>query len=102
MEMVEAVFDGAPARNQPRISAFEGEDATEYFVICEQQVLCKLSSLQYALFIMFAAYYSFYLEYPPMAKSVLYFIKDYILDHPDSNRKSGAYFAIVSDIKRNL
>ena len=50
----------------------------------------------------FFAYYCFNLEYPPMSKDVLYFIQDYILDHPDSRKKSGGYLAIVSDIKRNL
>lgn len=37
-----------------------------------------------------------------MAKNALYFIQDYILDHPNSNKKSGAYLAILSDIKHNL
>ena len=92
-----------PARNQPRIIAMRGEEgAVEYFIICEQQVLCKQFSFPNALFFAFSAYYSFNLEYPPMSKNVLYFIQDYILDHPDSRKKSGGYLAIVSDIKRNL
>jgi len=36
---------------------------SQYF-ICEQCVLCELPTFQSALFIMFAAYYVFNLEYP--------------------------------------
>ena len=54
-----------PVRPQPRIAAFVGEDSYEYFVICEQQVLCKVPNFQSALFISFSA---FYLEYPTAAK----------------------------------
>ena len=49
------------------------------------------------IFFAFSAYYC-----PPVSKNVLYFIQDYVLDHPDSSKKSGGYLAIVSDIKRNL
>ena len=102
-ERIESVCRKPPARNQPRIIAMRGEEGVvEYFVICEQQVLCKQFSLPHALFFAFSAYYCFNLEYPPMSKNVLYFIQDYILDNPDSNKKSGGYLAIVSDIKRNL
>lgn len=97
MEKIESVCSRALVRNHPWIAAFKGEDATENFVICEQRVLCKLCSIQSALFISFAAYYCFNLEYPIIIKNILYFIQDYI---PDSNKKSAAYIAIVSDIKR--
>ena len=47
-------------RNQPRIVALRGEEAAvKYFIICEQQVLCKQFSLPNALFIPFSAYYCF-------------------------------------------
>ena len=89
-----------PKRTQPRIAAFIGEQNTRYMVICEQKVLCKASSLQDCLFTTFAAYYCFNLEYPLPAKNILYFFQDYVLGHPDSRKKSGAYLAVVSDIKR--
>ena len=91
-----------PVRPQPRIAAFVGEDSYEYFVICEQQVLCKVPNFQSALFISFSAFYCFNLEYPTAAKNVLCFFQDYILAHPDSSKKSGAYLGVVSDIKRNI
>ena len=75
---------------------------TEYLVLCELYALCKASSLQAALFITFAAYYCFNLEYPQPAKAIYYFFQDYILERPDSNKKSASYLAVVSDIKRNL
>ena len=101
-ESVDVAFNKLPIRTQPRISAFIGEETVQYLVLCEHQVLCKVSSLQVALFTTFAAYYCFNLEYPSLAKNVFSFLQDYILSHPDSNKKPGAYLATVSDIKRNL
>ena len=92
----------APLRPQPRIASFTGKQTAQYMVLCENKVLCESPSLQVALFLMLAAYYCFNLEYPPMAKNIFSFFQDYILGHPDSNKKSGAYLAVVSDIKRNL
>ena len=100
-ESVDVAFNKLPIRTQPRISAFIGEETVQYFVLCEHQVLCKVSTLQVALFTTFAAYYCFNLEYPSLAENVFSYLQDYI-GHPDSNKKPGAYLATVSDIKRNL
>ena len=78
------------------------ENGTEYFIICESRVVCKVLSMQNALFTMFSTYYTFNLDYPSLAKNIFFFFQDYILGCPDSNKKSGAYLATVSDIKRNL
>jgi len=102
MESVEAACTKPPVRPQPRIAAFVGESGCEYFVVCEQQVLCKVSTFQTALFITFASYYIFNLEYPTLARNVFCFFQDYILARPDSNKKSGTYLGTVSDIKRNI
>ena len=87
---------------QPRISSFIGDDSKSYVIICEQQILCKLDALQNAIFIMFAAYYCFNLEYPTPAKNVFSFLQDYIIEYPDSSKKTASYLAVVSDIKRFL
>lgn len=102
MESVEAACCKAPKRTQPYIAAFVGEENTQYMILCENRSLCKVPTLQTAIFTAFAAYYSFNLEYPVLAKNIFSFFQDYILGHPDSNRKSGAYLAVVSDIKRSL
>ncbi len=70
---------------QPRIATFVGEGTVQYFVLCERQVLCKVPTLQVAVFTTFAAYYCFNLEYPSVAKNIFSFLQDYILGHPDSN-----------------
>ena len=102
-QSVDSACTKSPKRNQPRVGAFIGEeDSTEYLIICEQKVLCKVPSFKIALFTMFSCYYSFNLEYPPPAKNVFYFFQDFILDSPDSNKRSGSYLAVVSDIKRNM
>ena len=102
MESVETACTKPPLRPQPRIAAFVGENSCDYFVVCEQQVMCKVPNLKTALFIAFASYYCFNLEYPTLAKNVFFFFQDYILDHPDSSKKSGGYLGVVSDIKRNI
>ncbi len=90
-----------PKRTQPRIAAFIGEESvTQYVIFCEQKVMCKVASFQLALLTMFASYYIFNLEYPAVVKNVLCFFQDYVLDYPDSNKRSGSYLATVSDIKR--
>ena len=40
--------------------------------------------------------------YPIPAKNNLCFLQDYILGHPDSNKKTSTYLANVSDIKRHM
>lgn len=74
----------------------------QYMVLCEHKVLCKVPTLPMALFTTFATYYCFNLEYPLAARNIFSFLQDYILGHPDSNKKPAAYLATVSDIKRNL
>ena len=102
MDSVQQACQQLPIRNQPQIAAIVGEGSTQYFVICESKVLCEVPTLQVALFTAFSAYYCFNLEYPASAKNIFCFFQDYILEHPDSNKKSGTYLAMVSDIKRNL
>ena len=102
MESIDSACRKPPRRTQPRIAAFLGEEDPQYLVLCEEKVLYKCPSLQAALFYTFASYYVFNLEYPSKAKNIFSFIQDYILGHPDSNKKSGSYLAVVSDIKRNL
>lgn len=102
MDSVQQACQQLPVRNQPRIAAIVGKGSTQYFVICESKVLCEVPTLQAVLFTAFSAYYCFNLEYPASAKNIFCFFQDYILGHPDSNKKSGTYLATVSDIKRNL
>lgn len=60
------------------------------------------NSLENAVFITFLTYYCFNLEYPVSERNTLYFIQDYILDHPDSLKNQLCIVAVASDIKRNL
>ena len=91
-----------PLRNSPRIAAFVSEESVQFFILCEQKVLCKAPSLQVALFLMFSAYYVFNLEYPKQVRNVLFFFQDYILSQPDSFKRPSPYISVVSDIKRSM
>ena len=82
--------------------ALDSDGGKQYFTVCEMSPLCVLPNLQMAIFITFACYYTFNLEYPSPARNVFFFFQDYILNQPDSNKKSGTYLGVVSDIKRNL
>ena len=103
MENIQLACKTLPKRTQPRNVAFTGESDTQYLLVCEEKVLCKMLSLKDALFTTFAAYYCFNLEYPPIIKNIFYFFQDFLLEYPDSSKKSGALFiATVSDIKCNI
>lgn len=102
MESVDSLCKKPPARTQPRIAAIIGEESNQYFIICEQQVFCKMSTLSLALFAAFSLYYCLNLEYPVQAKNIFSFVQDFILCQPDSGKKAGGYLAVVSDIKRNI
>ena len=99
-ERPEDVLTTSPVRSAPRIAAFTGEEAVQYFVLVEQAILCQVPTFQFALFISFSSYYVFHLEYPRQIKNMLFFIQDYVLGYPDSYKRPGTYLAIASDIKK--
>ena len=99
MDTPERACGQPPQRTQPRIAALSGEGGMQYFIICEQRVLCKSPSLDSAIFLTVATYYCYNLEYPAPVKGVLNFFQDY---QPDSSKKTATYLATVSDIKRNV
>ena len=99
MDTPERACSQPPQRTQPRIAALSGEGGMQYFIICEQR---KAPSLDSAIFLTVATYYCYNLEYPAPVKGVLNFFQDYILDQPDSSKKTATYLATVSDIKRNV
>lgn len=99
-ETPEHVCKEPPCRNSPRIAAFLGEESQQYFVLLEQKVLCQLPSLQFAVFIMFSAYYAFHLDYPKPVKNVMLFLQDYVLSFPDGGRRPATYLATAADIKK--
>ena len=87
---------------QPSVVAILSEISTEYFILCENVCLCKVSRLSYAIFVMFSCYYCFNLDYSITAKNSFLFFQDYILGHPDPTKKTGTYIATVSDINSYL
>ena len=64
--------------NSPRILAFIGKEIIQYFIIIEQKMLCQVPKIQVTLFMMFASFYTFHLEYPKPISNVLLFLQDYI------------------------
>ena len=99
-ERPEEVCKEPPVRTAPRIAAFVGEEAVQYFISVEQRVLCQVPNLQQALFIMFSSFYVFHLEYPKQTKNAMFFFQDYVLSQPDSLKRPGTYLGFMSDIKK--
>ena len=102
MESIDEACKKPPQRTQPYIIATFGEENTQYYVVGEQQVICKVTTLPLALYITFSTFYCFNLEYPPKAKSLFHFFQDYICEIADNTKRSGNYHAIASDIKRKV
>lgn len=84
----------------PRIAAFVGQENVQYFILIEGQTLCEVTSFQLALFVCFSCYYIFHLDYPKIVKNVFFFLQDYVLAFPDSQRRPAVYLATASDIKK--
>ena len=103
MQLSTRVEDAAASQTQylaPRIGAyFSVGEETKFMVFVENTALCQCSTLPSAIFLMFAAYYSFFLNYSTQAKSFMCFLQDYIFCYPDSTDRSASYLA---DIKHNL
>ena len=70
MDTPERACSQPPQRTQPRIAALSGEGGMQYFIICEQRVLCKAPSLDSAIFLTVATYYCYNLEYPAPVKGL--------------------------------
>ena len=99
---IETAMQSTPKRNAPRIVAFTMADKVQYFIGVEQAILVEVGDLTAALYMWFAAFYIFNLEYDKNAKSFGWFFQDVILGLPDSNRRAASYVAIVSDLKARL
>ena len=79
MENIQLACKTLPKRTQPSIVAFTWESDTQYLLVCEEKVLCKMLSLKDTLFTTFAAYYCFNLEYPPIIKNIFYFFSGFFV-----------------------
>lgn len=91
-----------PNRNNPWIGEFSAEDGgCEYFVFVEQTVLCTVNTFTKALFLWFALYYVFNLEYEKNSKDLCLFFQEFIFGLPDNLcKKSSTYLSISTDIQR--
>jgi len=74
MEDVETICNSSK-KAQPRIIAMVGEEGPQYFLSCECRVLCKASTLIFSIFLAFSCCFCFNLEYPLLAKNILYFFR---------------------------
>ena len=84
----------------PRVAVFSSATKKQFFILVEKAILCEVPCLSTALFVAFASYYVFNLEYPKPVKNILYFFQDFIVKHPDSYDRNSPYLAITSDVKR--
>lgn len=96
----EQVCRDPPTRSSPRIAAFVGVEAIQYFILVEQCVLCQVPSLQHAVFLTFCSILRISFGISKASKNALLFFQDYILAYPDSQRRPATYLATASDIKK--
>lgn len=86
--------------NSPRVASFISTECAQYFVFAENDIICEVNSLSAAVITFFSCYYVFHLIYPKEIKNVLLFFQDYLLQRPDSQKRSATYLAVAADIKR--
>jgi hypothetical protein len=106
-EDVQSVAQRDPPRTAPRISCFTGEsESTDYFIIIEKKLLCKVSSFAEALCTWFASHYVFDLVYPKQTKDVALFFQEYVFGLPEQggsrSTHSATYLTVSSDINKFL
>jgi len=100
---VEDAAKSQPSYVAPCIGAYRGIGVdNKYFIFVENLVLCQCSSVHDAVFFMFTAYYSFYLDYSPQTRNFMWFLQDYIFSYPDSTERTASYLVATTDMKRNL
>lgn len=99
---MEAASQATPRRNTPRIAAFKRTETRQYFIFVEQSVLCETPDIQSALYLWFASFYVFNLEYDKNAKHLSLFFQDVILGLPDTNKRAASYITVISDLKARI
>ena len=93
-EDVQSVAQRDPPRTAPRISCFTGEsESTDYFIIIEKKLLCKVSSFAEALCTWFASHYVFDLVYPKQTKDVALFFQEYVFGLPEQGGSRSTHSA---------
>ena len=100
MENIDEACKKAPLQTQHHIVATIGTEDTQYYIVGEQHIICKVTILPLTLFIAFSTFYCLNI----LHKQRVYFtfFQDYICEIPDSTKLSGNYHAIASDIRRKL
>jgi len=62
-------------RSQPWIAAGIGDSPTQYLIVCEQDEVTKVSTVQIVLFVVFSLYYCSHLQYPDKGKWIYHFFR---------------------------
>lgn len=80
------------------MTAEDGND--EYFLLVEDIVLCKITSLEKATFLWFAVFYIFDLSYNKGIEEFCLFFQEFIFGIPcASGNKTATYKSISTDIQ---
>ncbi len=92
-----------PQKSAPRFCCFEGQDADQFFVFVDNQVLTQANSFSTALLTWFGSHYLLNLEYSQKIKEVALFFQEFVCALPATNsesKKNATYLSVTSDIQK--
>ena len=71
---------------------------SQFFIFVEQKVFCTVNSFAKSVFIWFAVFYVFNLEYEKNIKDVCIFFQEFVFGLPCNSRKTSTYMSVTTDI----
>ncbi len=77
-----------------------GTENTQYFVACEQAILCEAKSIQDAVIDLIAAYYVFDIAYPSGISGILLFFQHNVLGMKDSQPLPSCTLRLVNSLSK--
>lgn len=77
-----------------------GDENAQFFIACEQAILCESKSLRDAIVDLVAAYYVFDMAYPKGAGGILYFFQQYVFNIKDSSPLPTCTVKLVNNLSK--
>ena len=77
-----------------------GTENAQYFIACEQMILCESKSIQDSIIDLIATYYTFNICYPKAISGILLFFQHYVFDLKDAQPLPSCTLKLVNCLNK--